>query len=100
MTVNKQRRRANRKAGDRRVVRVELKDRMGHSRWVTADLLDDSDAGIGVSLTTPLEAGSTIAIRGNLGEKRVNVPLRVSVKWCQEEADGTFRAGLEYLDES
>jgi hypothetical protein len=99
-TTSKQRRRVSRKAGDRRVVRIEMKDHMGHPRWITADLIDNSEAGLGISLMTQLETGSTILIRGNFDANRPNVPTRVGVKWCEERDDGTFRAGLEFLDES
>ena len=77
-----------------------MKDRMGNPRWFTADLIDNSEAGLGISLMTQLEAGSTLLIRGNFDPNRANVPVRVGVKWCEERNDGTFRAGLEFLDES
>ncbi len=94
---NPQRRKVNRKAGDRRVVRVETKDYLGHPRYITADLLDSSEIGLGVSLRAPLEAGSSIVIRTNLDTNRTNVPRRVRVNWCEEKPDGTFQAGLEFL---
>ena len=99
-TTSKQRRRVSRKAGDRRVVRIEMKDHMGNPRWITADLIDNSEAGLGISLMAELKAGSTLLIRGNFDPNRPNVPVRVGVKWCEERNDGTFRAGLEFLDES
>jgi hypothetical protein len=92
-----QRRKVNRKAGDRRVVRVETKDYLGNPRYITADLLDSTDAGLGVSLRAPLEAGSSIVVRTNLDANKANVPRRVRVNWCEEKADGTFQAGLEFL---
>jgi hypothetical protein len=92
-----QRRKVNRKAGDRRVVRVETKDYLGNPRYITADLLDSSEIGLGVALRAPLEAGSSIVIRTNLDPKRANVPRRVRVNWCEEKPDGTFQAGLEFV---
>jgi hypothetical protein len=95
-----QRRKVARKASDRRIVRVEAKDKMGHPRWVTADLTDSSEIGLGISLRTMLEPGSTIVIRANLGANRANVPTPVRVVWCDEQGNGTFQAGLEFLDET
>jgi hypothetical protein len=92
-----QRRKVSRNAGDRRVVRVETKDYLGHPRYITADLLDSSDIGLGISLRAPLEEGSAIVVRTNLDAKRANVPRRVRVNWCEEKPDGTFQAGLEFL---
>ena len=74
ITRSPQRRKVNRKAGDRRVVRVETKDYLGNPRYITADLLDSSDIGLGVSLRTPLEAGASIVIRTNLDPKRSQCP--------------------------
>jgi hypothetical protein len=92
-----QRRKVNRKAGDRRVIRVETKDYLGNPRYITADLLDSSDVGLGVSLRTPLEAGASLVIRTNLDPKRANVPRRVLVNWCEEKPDGSFHAGLQFV---
>ena len=99
-TARPQRRRTNRKTGDRRVVRVETRDKMGHPRWITGDLTDSSEGGLGVSLRTPLEAGATIHIRANLGANQTNVTLSVRVTWCEERPDGTFQAGLKFQDEA
>jgi len=92
-----QRRKVGRRAGDRRVVRVETKDYLGNPRYITADLLDSTEIGLGVALRAPLEAGSAITIRTNLDPKRANVPRRVRVNWCEEKPDGTFQAGLEFV---
>jgi hypothetical protein len=73
---------------------------MGHPRWITGDLTDSSEGGLGVSLRTPLEAGATISIRANLGMNQANVTVRVRVTWCEERPDGSFQAGLEFVDES
>jgi hypothetical protein len=71
---------------------------MGNPRWVTADLLDTTDWGFGLSLMAPLKPGSTVSVRGQLGENRAADNLKVGVRWCLEKTDGTFRAGLEFLD--
>jgi curved DNA-binding protein len=97
-TEKTQRRRAGRKTGDRSVVRIELKDGLGHSRWVTADVIDRSDHGIGVSLMTPLKNGMTLLVRGRLGEDLSDVRRSARVGWCMEGINGTCRAGLEFLD--
>jgi hypothetical protein len=97
-TAKTQRRRAHRKPADPSVIRLEMKDGMGNPRWVTADLLDITDGGFGLSLMTPLKSGSTVVVRGKLGENRAVDNLKVGVRWCVEKTDGTFRAGLEFLD--
>jgi len=96
-TIKLQRRKKQRTPGDRRVVRVETKDNFGNPRYVTADLLDSSDIGLGIALRTPLEAGATIVVRTNLDPARPNLPRRVRVTWCQERPDGAFHAGLEFI---
>ncbi len=97
-TATGQRRRVSRKPSEPHVIRVELRDGMGNPRWVTADLLDSTEGGFGLALMTPLRAGATVAVRGRLGENRIDNKLRVGVRWCVERADGTFRAGLEFLE--
>jgi hypothetical protein len=93
-----QRRRVNRKTSDRSVVRIELKDGLGHSRWVTADIVDRSEQGIGVLLMTPLKNGMKLLVSGKLGEDLSDVRRHVRVNWCVEETSGKYRAGLEFLD--
>jgi curved DNA-binding protein len=97
-TAKGQRRGANRKTGDRSVVRIELKDGMGHARWVTADLIDRSEQGIGVSLMTPLKSGLTLLVSGKLGEDLADVRRSARVSWCVEGINGACRVGLEYVD--
>jgi len=96
--LGRERRRASRNVGDAAVVRIELKDGIGNSRWVTADLIDRTDQGIGVFLVTPLKVGTTIMVRGRFGNDRTEVHLRASVGWCLEEINGRFRVGLEFVD--
>ena len=93
-----QRRRAPRKPADTAVIRVEMKDGLGNPRWFTADLIDINEGGFGLSLMTPLKPGSSVIVRGKLGEHHGADRLKVGVRWCAERPDGTFRAGLEFLD--
>jgi curved DNA-binding protein len=97
-TAKTQRRGANRKTSDRSIVRIELKDGMGHARWVTADLIDRSEQGIGVSLMTPLKSGLTLLVSGKLGEDLADVRRSARVSWCVEGINGACRVGLEYVD--
>jgi curved DNA-binding protein CbpA len=97
-TAKTQRRKTPRKPGDSSVIRIEIKDGMGNPRWVTADLVDIVEGGFGLVLRTLLPSGSTVIARGKLGENRTNESVKVAVRWCHERADGTFRAGLEFLD--
>jgi curved DNA-binding protein len=97
-TDRAQRRRTNRKTSDRSVVRIELKDGLGHARWVTADLVDRSEQGIGVSLMSPLKCGLTLQVSGKLGEDQSDVRRNARVSWCVEGVNGTCRVGLEFLD--
>jgi hypothetical protein len=97
-TAKTQRRRARRKQADSSVIRIEMKDGMGNPRWVTADLVDIIDEGFGLALRTSLKPGSTVVVRGKLGENRTADNVKVGVRWCTERTDGTFRAGLEFLD--
>jgi hypothetical protein len=98
-TAKTQRRRAPRKPADSSVIRIEMKDGMGNPRWVTADLLDMIEGGVGLTLRAPLKPGSTVLVRGKLGENRLSDGPKVVVRWCTERSDGTFRAGLEFLDD-
>jgi curved DNA-binding protein len=97
-TAKTQRRKAHRKPADLSVIRIEMQDGMGNPRWVTADLVDIIDGGFGLALRAPLKPGSTVVVRGKLGDKRTSDSLKVGVRWCTEGTDGTFRAGLEFLD--
>jgi hypothetical protein len=96
-TAKAQRRRATRKPADTSVIRIEMKDGMGNPRWVTADLIDITDGGFGLALMTPIVAGSTVTVRGKLGEHRTG-NIKVGVRWCFQRPDGMYRAGLEFLD--
>ena len=90
-----QRRRTSRKPSDPTVVRVRMKDQQGVARWATGYLSDLTDGGIGLSVMTPLQIGSMVVIRGNLGDERTDVQLQADVKWCSERGEGVYQAGLE-----
>jgi hypothetical protein len=96
-TAKAQRRRSTRNPADASVIRIEMKDGMGNPRWVTADLIDITDGGFGLALMTPLVSGSTVVVRGRLGEQRTG-NIKVGVRWCFQKPDGMYRAGLEFLD--
>ncbi|MEP6962394.1 MAG: DnaJ domain-containing protein [Acidobacteriota bacterium] len=97
-TTKIQRRRVQRKPADRSVIRIELKDHKGNARLATADLVDVSDGGFGLSLMTPLKPGATVVVRGKLGEYGVADGLRANVRWCVEKPDGTYQAGFDFMD--
>ena len=92
-----QRRRALRKSSGAGVLRLELKDRNGNSRWITADVIDTSEGGVGICLATPISPGVKLIARGNFGGERGSSEVRAEVKYCCERSNGTFRAGLEFL---
>jgi curved DNA-binding protein len=94
-----QRRRApRRKILGTSVLRIELKDGMGNSRNITADLADWSETGLSVTLVAPIKVGTIIQVRGKLGDERVEISRRASILWCTEDDNGGYRIGLEFLD--
>ena len=97
-TTKPQRRRTSRKTSEAAIIRIQMTDGMGNPRWVTADLVDLSESGFSLLLRTPLKTGTTIVVRGKLGESRSGDTLNVGVRWCFEVNDGIYRAGLEFLD--
>jgi hypothetical protein len=99
-TETAQRPRGHRKKSDPQVIRLQLKDRMGNPKWMTADLLDISEGGIGISILTPLAIGSKIEVRGKLGETGSEVVSSATVEWCTEKIHGKFHAGLEFGNRS
>jgi hypothetical protein len=80
------------------VIHVQIKDGMGDSRYVVANLVDVIGGGCGLALMTMLKPGSTVVLRGKFGENRTLDSLKAGVKWCTAKTDGTFRVGLEFLD--
>jgi hypothetical protein len=98
-TQTDQRRRApRRKALGTSVIRIELKDGMGHARNITADLVDWSETGLSVTLVAPIKPGAIIQVRGRLGDERVEISRRATILWCTEDPNGGFRMGVEFLD--
>jgi hypothetical protein len=97
-TSKARRRKASRKPADSSVIHVETKDGTGNPRWVTARLADVIDSGCGLMLMTLLRSGSTVVVRGRLGGSRATEHLEAAVRWCIGRPDGTFRAGLEFLN--
>jgi|SRR5271165_853346 len=93
-----QRRRAQRKPAGSSVVHVEIKDDAGNARWLTANLVDVLGDGCGLALMSLLKSGSTVAVRGKLGANRAADHRKAGVRWCLAKTDGTFRAGLQFLD--
>jgi hypothetical protein len=91
------RRRAYRKPAGGSSIRLDMQDAMGNPRRVAADLVDVIDGGLGLALTTPVESGAIVVVRGNLGRNRTADQLKAVVRWCTGKTDGTFRAGLEFL---
>jgi len=92
-------RKTARKTADAQVIRIQLRDNMGRPRWITADLVDTTPTGFGISLVNALQPGATVLIRGRFSD-RSGVEHRASVRWCAEVPNGSFRAGLEFLDNS
>jgi hypothetical protein len=92
-----QRRRAQRTPAGSSLIHVETKDGWGNPRWVMANLVDVIGGGCGLALLNMLKSGSTVVVRGKLGESRT-LDHAAGVRWCIEETNGTFRAGLEFLD--
>jgi hypothetical protein len=96
--AKRQRRSAHRKPAGSSVIHVEIKDRAGNSRCVAANLVDVIGGGCGLALMAMLKPGSSVVLRGKFGENRTLACLKAGVKWCIANSDGTFRAGLEFLD--
>jgi hypothetical protein len=99
-TETDQRRRApRRKALGTSVIRIELKDGMGNSRNITADLMDWSETGLSVNLVAPIKPGVIIQVRGKLGDERVEISRRATILWCNEDPKGGYQIGLEFMDQ-
>ena len=71
---------------------------MGNAKWVTADLLNDSEGGIAISVLTPLAIGSKIVLRGKFGLSQTERARPATVKWCTERINGRLHVGLEFDD--
>jgi hypothetical protein len=92
-----QRRKARNKPAGPSVLSIQLND-AGNPRWLTADLVDVIDDGCGLALSTRLKSGSTVVVRGKVAEDRAKDQLKAAVRWCMIRPDGTYRAGLEFLN--
>ncbi len=97
-TTKTARRGSPREKGDRRVIRLELKDGMGRPRTVTADLIDVSDSGACISVLNPLNLDEKVTVRGKLadGEEENSEGRAAVVRWCMDSEGGSYRAGLEF----
>ena len=95
---DQRRRAARRNVTTPSVIRVELRDGMGNARIVTADLVDWSDTGLSISLVAPIKPGTIIHVRGKLGDERIEISRRSTITWCNEDPEGGFKAGIEFLD--
>ena len=73
---------------------------MGNPKWVTADLLNAYEGGIGISILAPLAIGANVVVRVKPDEGGSEVTSSATVMWCTESADGSFHAGLELGDGS
>ncbi len=81
------------------MIHIEMKDGLGESRYVIANLVDVIGGGCGLALLTMLKPGSSVVLRGKFGRNHTLECLKAGVKWCSAQSDGTFRAGLEFIDQ-
>ena len=70
-----------------------MKDGMGNSRSVIANLVDVIGGGCGLGLMTMLKPGSTVVLRGKFGENRTLDYLKAGVKWCTAQDRRHFPCG-------
>lgn len=96
--TDQRRRTSRRKVSAPSVIRVEFKDGMGNPRNITADLMDWSARGLSLTLVAPIELGTTIQLRGKLGDDCLDISCRATIAWCIEDLNGGFRVGLEFTD--
>ncbi len=104
MGVNQQsgasrRRNGRSRSASARVLRLGYEEGAAQ-RWLTADLIDFSDGGIGIATAFPLAVGSTLTVNGRVDgeDRRRNTSREAHVCWCLEKDDGTYRAGLAFED--
>jgi hypothetical protein len=96
--TDQRRRTSRRKVSAPSVIRVEFKDGMGNPRNITADLVDWSERGLSLTLVAPIELGTTIHLRGKLGDERLDFSCPATITWCTEDQNGGFRMGLEFTE--
>ena len=58
-----------------------------------------TEGGAGISLMTPLEIGSRVVIKGNLGEGRTDVQIDAEVR-CIKGTGGVCNVGLQFVGKS
>ncbi len=102
MTSSNRRNRTRTASPKSRVLRLRVDDGGGHLRWVTGDLLDYNEGGVGVSLRTPLAVATEVTVSGKIHDEdsRPDTLRRAHVAWCLDKADGTFRAGIQFADDA
>lgn len=93
------RRNGRTKSDGKWVIRVRI-GKGEQVRWVTGDVCDFSEGGVGIALATPLQAADEVLVSGKLheGDQRPETKRAAHVAWCLEKSDGTFRAGLYFPD--
>lgn len=91
-----ERRRAARKKTAAQVVRMQIVDHLGQSKWVTGDVVDISEGGIGLAVLAPLSVGAQVVVRGRFGASHAEEVHFATVRWCVEAPGGAFQAGLEF----
>lgn len=80
---------------------VSFQNRLGSYVTVKAKLLDVSDSGAGVELSTPLTVGAAVELGSDVGSgtNRRQVRTQGRVTWCASvEHGGAFRAGVCFLE--
>ncbi len=92
-----QRRRAHRKAVDSSAIRLLIKEPLGGTNLVDAGVIDIIDGGFGVNLQAPLKTGSIVLVKP--ADDSNTDGLKAQVRWCVAKPGGTFRAGLQFLDD-
>ena len=92
------RRRERHAVAGKSVFRIRVEDRSGRPRWLTADVIDHNESGLGLALATPLPVGTRISVKGRIEgtTARNDIAAWARVAWCLERPDGSFRAGIEY----
>lgn len=98
--ASSRRRKSRQRSAETRILRLCPEDNRGTTTWLTADLIDCSAGGIGVSTIFPLAVGIPVAVNGRIykDDKPRGASRKARVCWCLEKNDGSYRSGLA-LDE-
>ena len=64
------RRKPRKAAPELEIARIGCKDGLGHTRWLTADVVDSSHTGAGLSLARPLQVGEIVEFRAASRRRR------------------------------